>query len=229
MNEETNNEELDIASSLVNNVEDDIKNNKELDETKKINDEEKEGKFFQKYKIKDIVFLAIMTACTLCTGAIMPLLVNIPVIGIIQLGLALQFSIFPIIGIMKVRKPGALLIQGLLISCVLVFMFPPMVCIVICALIAELVSLIFKGFKTDIGCIVASTLYIPLTYPMLFFYYNIMYSPSGNEKSAVSLFIGNNNPLLIILMGLAIIALSFVGSIIGTIISKELKKAGVIK
>lgn len=229
MNEETNNEELDIASSLVNNVEDDIKNNKELDETKKINDEEKEGKFFQKYKIKDIVFLAIMTACTLCTGAIMPLLVNIPVIGIIQLGLALQFSIFPIIGIMKVRKPGALLIQGLLISCVLVFMFPPMICIVICALIAELVSLIFKGFKTDIGCIVASTLYIPLTYPMLFFYYNIMYSPSGNEKSAVSLFIGNNNPLLIILMGLAIIALSFVGSIIGTIISKELKKAGVIK
>lgn len=229
MNEETNNEELDIASSLVNNVEEDIKNNKELDETKKTNDEEKESKFFQKYKIKDIVFLAIMTACTLCTGAIMPLLVNIPVIGIIQLGLALQFSIFPIIGIMKVRKPGALLIQGLLISCVLVFMFPPMVCIVICALIAELVSLIFKGFKTDIGCIVASTLYIPLTYPMLFFYYNVMYSPSGNEKSAVSLFIGNNNPLLIILMGLAIIAVSFVGSIIGTIISKELKKAGVIK
>ncbi len=228
MNEETNNDQLEIASSLVNNVEEDIKNNKEIDENKNINNE-KEQKFFSKYKIKDIVFLAIMSACTLCTGAIMPLLVNIPVIGIIQLGLALQFSIFPIIGIMKVRKPGALFLQGLLISCVLVFMFPPMVCIVLCALIAELVSLIFKGFKTDMGCIVASTLYLPLTYPMLFFYYNVMYSPSGNEKSAVSLFIGNNNPLLIILMGIAIVALSFIGSIIGMIISKELKKAGVIK
>ncbi len=228
MNEETNKEELDIASSLVSNVENDIKENEETkpsDEVKK----DDNNKFFQKYKIKDIVFLAIMTACTLCTGAIMPLLVNIPVVGIIQLGLALQFSIFPIIGIMKVRKPGALLIQSILIGCVLVFMFPPMICIILCALIAELVALIFKGFKTNIGCVVASTLYIPLTYPMLFFYYNIMYSASGDEKAAVSLFIGNNQPWLIILMGVAILALSFVGSMIGMLISKELKKAGVLK
>ena len=228
MNEENKNEDLDIASSLVSNVEDDIK----TDDTKEVVKEEKknkEGKYFQKYKIKDIVFLAIMTACTLCTGAIMPLLVNIPVIGIIQLGLALQFSIFPIIGLMKVRKPGALLIQSILIGCILVFMFPPMICIILCGLIAELVSLIFKGFKTNIGCIVATTLYIPLTYPMLFIYYNFMYSSTGSEKAAVSLYIGNNNIWLIILMGVAILALSFVGSMIGMLISKELKKAGVIK
>ena len=68
---------------------------------------ERQGKIFQKYKIKDIVFLAIITACTLVTGAIMPLLVNVPLFGIIQLGLGIQFSLFPVIGMMKVKKPGA--------------------------------------------------------------------------------------------------------------------------
>ena len=38
----------------------------------------KKEKVFKKYMIKDIVFLAIITACTLVTGAIMPLLVNVP-------------------------------------------------------------------------------------------------------------------------------------------------------
>ena len=69
---------------------------------------EDENKIFQKFKIKDIVFLAIMAACMLVTGAIMPLVGQIPVFGIIQVCLGLQFSIFPVIGMMKVRKPGAL-------------------------------------------------------------------------------------------------------------------------
>ena len=55
------------------------------------------NKIFQKYMIKDVVFLAIITCCTLVTGAIMPLLVNVPLFGIIQLGLGLQFSLFPVI------------------------------------------------------------------------------------------------------------------------------------
>ena len=72
-----------------------------------------ENKIFRKYKIKDIVFLAIMAACMLVTGAIMPLVGQIPVFGIIQVCLGLQFSIFPVIGMMKVRKPGALLFMSL--------------------------------------------------------------------------------------------------------------------
>ena len=50
-----------------------------------------ESKMFRRFKIKDIVFLAIITACTLVTSAIMPLLIHVPVFGIIQLGLGLQF------------------------------------------------------------------------------------------------------------------------------------------
>ena len=96
-------------------------------------DADDENKIFRKYKIKDIVFLAIMAACMLVTGAIMPLVGNIPVFGIVQVCLGLQFSIFPVIGMMKVRKTGSLLFMSVCCGVVLVFMSTVMfVCILIC-------------------------------------------------------------------------------------------------
>ena len=119
------------------------------------------NKIFEKYLIKDIVFLAIITCCTLVTGAVMPLLVNVPMFGIIQLGLGLQFSIFPVIGLMKVKKPFALLLQSIFISVFLVFMFPPMVFLIVCAFVIELLTLlIFRGYKNDWACVFAATLYL---------------------------------------------------------------------
>ncbi|MDE6372677.1 MAG: MptD family putative ECF transporter S component, partial [Clostridia bacterium] len=205
-----------------------------------INDKEKtktqpqelEGadKILQKYKIKDIVFLAIITACTLVTGAIMPLLVNVPLFGIIQLGLGLQFSIFPVIGMMKVRKVGSLLFMSIFISCFLIFMFPPMALLMVCALIVEiLVVLIFRGYKSDWACVLAGTLYMPMTVPFLYMYYNVFYSVSGDEKQAVSMFLGGANPGVVIGMTIAIVALCFVGAVVGMLIGRELRKAGVLK
>lgn len=191
---------------------------------------EKEGKVFQKYKIKDIVFLAIITACTLVTGAVMPFLVNVPLFGIVQLGLGLQFSIFPVIGMMKVRKPGALLFQSIFISVFLIFMFPPMALIIVCALVAEaIVLLIFRGYKSDWACVTAGTIYMPLTLPLMYFYYNVLYTVTGDEKAATSMFLGGTNPGMAIGISVAVVALCFVGSVIGMLIARELKKAGVLK
>lgn len=190
----------------------------------------KKEKIFKRYMIKDIVFLAIITACTLVTGAIMPLLVNVPLFGIIQLGLGLQFSLFPVIGMMKVRKPFALLLQSVFISIFLVFMFPPMVLIIVCALVAEaLTLLIFRGYKNDWACVFAGTLYMPMTIPLLYMYYNVFYTVSGEEKAAVSMFIGGGNVGVIIGITVAVLAVCFVGSVIGMVIARELKKAGKLK
>ncbi|MGN0814006.1 MAG: hypothetical protein ACI4MH_02085 [Candidatus Coproplasma sp.] len=203
---------------------------KEEEHTPEAEKTEDENKIFKKYKIKDIVFLAIITACTLVTGAIMPLLVNVPLFGIIQLGLGLQFSLFPVIGMMKVKKPGALLLQSVFISVFLVFMFPPMVLLIVCALVAEaLTLLIFRGYKNDWTCVFAGTLYMPLTIPFLYMYYNLFYTVSGSEKAAVSMFIGGGNAGLIIGITVAIVALCFAGSLLGMIIARELKKAGKLK
>ena len=220
-------EEESAITSLIDNAAE-----SETAEQAEENKEEKaaDGKLFKKYKIKDIVFLAIITACTLVTGAIMPLLVNVPLFGIIQLGLGIQFSLFPVIGMMKVRKPGALFFQSVFISVFLVFMFPPMVLIVVCALVSEaLTLLIFRGYQKDRACVFAGTIYMPLTLPLLYLYYNVFYTVTGSEKAAISMFLGGGDPWMIAGISVAVVAVCFVGSLVGMIVSRELKKAGVLK
>ena len=227
-----NNEIEEAASALIANAEDDNSADKTETEQKKakVTEEENDKKIFKKYKIKDIVFLAIITACTLITGAVMPLLVNVPLFGIVQLGLGLQFSVFPVIGMMKVRKPGSLLFQSIFISVFLIFMFPPMALIIVCALVSEtLALLIFRGYKNDWACVFAGTLYMPLTLPLMWLYYNAFYTVTGEEKAATSMFLGGANPGVVVGISIAVVALCFVGSVVGMLIARELKKAGVLK
>ena len=187
-------------------------------------------KIFQKYKIKDIVFLAIISAIMLLTGAFMPLVSNIPIFGIIELCLGVQFSLFPAIGMMKVRKPGALLFMSFFSGIVLIFMNTIMFfCLLLCALICEtLTLLIFRGYKSDWASFFAATLYMPLTLPFLYLWYKFFYSFTGEEGEAVSAFIGSDVGTAIG-MSVAVIAVCALGAFIGIIVTRELKKAGVIK
>ena len=189
-----------------------------------------DSKMFRRFKIKDIVFLAIITACTLVTSAIMPLLIHVPVFGIIQLGLGLQFSIFPVIGLMKVRKAGSMTIMGIFIALFLVMMFPPMALIALCGLVAEGVALlIFRSYKNDWACVVAGTLYMPLTIPIMLFFGKVLYSFTDEYGQAMTIFLGTDNVWTILGITGAVLAICFVGSVLGMIISRELKKAGVLK
>lgn len=233
MDEQKKNKDIEeAASALIANAEEENFADKPETVPKKAKgtEEENDKKIFRKYKIKDIVFLAIITACTLITGAVMPLLVNVPLFGIVQLGLGLQFPVFPVIGMMKVRKPGALLLQSIFISVFLIFMFPPMALIIVCALIAEAVVLLFfRGYRSDWACVVAGMLYMPLTLPLMYLYYNAFYTVTGSEKAATSMFLGGANPVVVVGISFAVVALCFAGSVIGMLIARELKKAGVLK
>lgn len=221
----------EAAAALIANSEDKNPAYKSINKQKSATtEEENDKKVFKKYKIKDIVFLAIITACTLITGSVMPLLVNVPLFGIVQLGIGLQFSIFPVIGMMKVRKPGALLLQSIFIAMILVFMFPPMVMIVLCGLIAETLSLlIFRSYKNDGACVLAGTLYMPMTLPLLYLYYNVFYTVTGGEKGAMRMFIGGGNAGIAVGISIGVLALCFVGAVVGMLIARELKKAGALK
>ena len=236
--EEETSEAEDLASELISNSETlEKETSNEIPEETTSETEEtseqggKKDKFFKKYKIRDIVFLAIMTACTLVLSAFMPLLVNVPCYGIIQMGLGLQFSIFPVIGMMKVRKPGCLFFQSAVLAIFLVFMFPPMAFIAVCGLLAEVVTLlIFRGYESDWSCVVAGTIYMPLSLPFMHLYYNFMYTVDGTENAAVSMYIsGNASGGVIAGITIAVIAICFVGSLIGMFIARELRKAGVLK
>ena len=184
MNEEEKEttKEQSAAQALIENTEEIVDTAAEEEKAEPVSpvkeDADDENKIFRKYKIKDIVFLAIMAACMLVTGAIMPLVGNIPVFGIVQVCLGLQFSIFPVIGMMKVRKTGSLLFMSVCCGVVLIFMSTVMfVCILICAVITEaLTVLIFRGYKKDGASVFAGIIFFPLTLPFLYIYYNFLVS-----------------------------------------------------
>ncbi len=186
---------------------------------------ENNNKIFQKFKIKDFVFLAIISAITIATSAIMPLVKNIPIFGMIQLCLGLQFSIFPTIGLMKVRKVGSMLFMAILIALVLTFMAPIMgACIAISGLIAEGLNLIiFRGYKKDVSCLLTGFIFLPISMPFLYVWYLII----GGEDTVVTYF--NQNIGLSIGMIFIVLAVALLGATLGMIISKELRKAGVLK
>lgn len=217
--------DIKAEKSTENLAESDAEKKETATENTQTETSEDETKTFRKFKIKDIVFLAIMAACMLVTGSIMPLVGSIPVFGIVQVCLGLQFSIFPTIGMMKVRKPGALLFMSLCCGVVFAFMFLPMfVCIMICAIVAEgLTLLIFRGYKKDGACLFAGAVYFPLTLPTMWLYYKVIYTTGENAAFSVA------NAWVAIGMSAAVVAICILGAVIGTLISKELKKAGALK
>lgn len=195
-------------------------NEKNLESSKKSN------KIFEKYQVKDIVFLAIMSAIVLVTSAVMPLVIPLQatVFGIAQLVTGLQLSIFPAIAIMKVRKVGSMFFMSIFTGIIQLIMSPAMfVNNIVIGLILELmIILIFRGYKKDSAVFFAVALYNPLSLPFNYVYNLII----GNEVMTA---VADKAPWMAVGMSAAVLAVSVIGTLIGIRISKELKKAGVFK
>ena len=183
-------------------------------------------KIFEPFKVKDIVFLAIISAVTLCTCAVMPLVASLQTVifGIAQVITSLQISIFFAIGLMKVRKPGSLFIMSLLTGLFQLLMAPPMFFsnLIIGLLLEALVLLIFRGYKKNSAVFFAILLYNPLSLPVNYLY-NLLF---GRAAMAA---VATKAPWITMGMTLAVIALSALGAWLGIKISKELKKSGAMK
>ncbi len=183
-------------------------------------------KIFQPFQVKDVVFLAIISAVTLCTCAVMPLVASLQTVifGIAQVVTGLQISIFFAIGLMKIRKVGSLFIMALLTGLFQLLMAPPMFFsnLVVGLLIEVLVVLIFRGYQRDSAVFFAVLLYNPLSLPFNYVY-NLLF---GREAMAQ---VATRAPWITVGMTLAVVALSALGGWIGIKISKELKKSGALK
>lgn len=186
------------------------------------NIEEENVKRFEKYTIRDFVFLAISACAALLFSAVMPLVAHTPIYGLIQVVVGLQTSLFLSIGLFKVRKRGALLFMALCSGIVQVFMAPVMFFVsILSALLIELVFLIFKeGYHNNIIRYLATILYIPLQMPILYFYY--LATTSFPEAYV------DQKPYIILLMILAVIILCTIGTVLGNKIGYELERAGVL-
>lgn len=181
-------------------------------------------KIFKKFQVKDFVFLAVLSAAmTLCGGITMPLVMHTTVFGLRNMAAAPIYSIFVAIGLMKVRKPGALTIIGLFSGAPLVFFSTVMFFNnFISAIIAELVMLlIFRGYENKSSVFVTTGIYMPLSLPI-----SVLFSLWLNGQSYEQL---KANPTVSVLTSFGTVALAFLGSAIGMKIAAELQKAGKLK
>ena len=181
-------------------------------------------KIFTKFQVKDFVFLAVLSAAmTLCGGITMPLVMHTTVFGLRNMAAAPIYSIFVAIGLMKVRKPGALTIIGLFSGAPLIFFSTVMFFNnFVSAIIAELIMLlIFRGYQKKVSVFVTTGIYMPFSLPI-----SVLFSLWLNGQSYDQL---TANPKISVLTSIGTIALAFLGAAIGMKIAAELQKAGKLK
>lgn len=181
-------------------------------------------KIFKKFQVKDFVFLAVLSAAmTLCGGITMPLVMHTTVFGLRNMAAAPIYSIFVAIGLMKVRRPGALTIIGLFSGAPLIFFSTVMFFNnFVSAIIAELIMLlIFRGYQKKVSVFVTTGIYMPFSLPI-----SVLFSLWLNGQSYDQL---TANPKISVLTSIGTIALAFLGAAIGMKIAAELQKAGKLK
>ncbi len=182
-------------------------------------------KIFQRLTVRDIVFLAILSAVATCTAAVMAIVSQTYIFGLAQLVTALQFSLFPAIALMKVRKVGSLMFFAVFTGIVELFMAPVMFfSSILTGLVMEaLMILIFRGYHRNAAVFLASWLFVPMTLPLNLLYYVLF---SGD---LYRLFFSSGFRIVSLICILAAVAVSALGALLGIKISKELQKAGVMK
>lgn len=177
---------------------------------------------FQKFTIKDIVYLSIISILSILGSSVMMLVVPLvtQIYGIAQLVTAFQVSILFSIGLFKVRKPGSILYMALFMGAVMVFMSWIMfVVFLVAGILTEVLGLIiFRKNKGNLSIIVKTTLFMPLTLPLNFLLNLIM-----AEEVQINLI--SKVPWITIVVTVSVILISLLASFLGVVISKEIKKA----
>jgi energy-coupling factor transport system substrate-specific component len=190
-------------------------------EKSEISEEEgREDEKIKRFELKDIIFLAIISAViTLANFITVPIVVSIPLVGIRQLVCAFPQGLLFTIGLLKVRKQGSILFLAFLTGIVLIpiswviFAFN-----MFAAAITELIIfIIFRGFKKNVAILVGCSIYNPLTIPGAFLFQLWAAEPIAQYIE---------NPLITILMFILSLGVALLGSLLGLKIGKSLKKAG---
>lgn len=176
---------------------------------------------FEKFTVKDIIFLAILSAALmLAAGATMPLVMYNQLFGVRNLVSGAIYGIFFMIGLMKVRKFGTLTIMGLLNGFILLMMAPVMFWnMALAPIVSELITfLVFKSYESDKAKVLSSTLLIPLTIPVTLLFTMLLHGMTLSEVVT--------NPLVSTILCIATIILSYVSTKLGQKLGRELQRAG---
>lgn len=177
----------------------------------------------EKFKVKDIIFIAIIGAAfTVCGAISIPFVIHVKIYGITFLVSSIFYSFFTVILAMKVKKPGCVFLAGVINGLVLAMMSLVMLFMqVLGSLIAELITLlIFKTYEKKWAVLCVGFLYMPIVYP-----FGILGTVLINYQGVI----WKGTPVAEILCLAGVLILSAAGAAIGWKIGSELKKAGKLK
>ena len=176
------------------------------------------------FKVKDIIFLAVLAAVTTLFGGLGMPVMRSEVFGLQTLVTCLFYALFCAIALMKVRKTGTLTIFGLFTGFPLLFMAPVMFFNnFLGGLIAELiVFLVFRGYGKKSSVVTGAALWMILTVP-LSLPFSIWFNGSSYERFV------NTKFYLTAIIFAGVVALSVAGALLGLRIAQELQKAGKLR
>ena len=176
---------------------------------------------FKAFSIRDIVFLAVITAVTLLvSGPFAPIVMTATKLGVHAAAMALPFSLMTSIGLRKVKKPGSLTLIGIFSGLVLLLMAPIMFFNqFIGSFLSEGIALLlFKTYENRKAVLFSSGLFSFFTMPTTAVMNILAKGRSISEQVG--------NPFTFVLIVLGAILLGFIGAFIGNKIADELEKAG---
>lgn len=178
---------------------------------------------FEKFTVKNIVFLAIMAALLFLCGAVAMPIMTVTLFGLRNMVTAIFYAFFSVITLMKVQKPGALSFLGIFNGAILFMMSPVMfVTNSVSAVLAEFITLLFfKSYENPKAILTACILWMPLTLPFTAIFSVLMNGKTFSEVIAFS-------PHVVLTCG-GTILLSVIGAFLGQKIGNELQKAGKLK
>jgi energy-coupling factor transport system substrate-specific component len=177
------------------------------------------------FTVKDIIFMAIITAAMLVIGFLtIPLAFATQLPAMPMLFSALPYAFFLTIAAYKIRKTGTIFMIALLNGLVLLMMSLVMFTqSVITGLLCELV--IYFGFReryqSDRGIMTGAAFFQVFVIPVSFLVSFILASDSLDQYLA--------SPWIILPVSLGTFALGVFGAVLGLRVAKELRKAGVLK
>ena len=181
----------------------------------------------EKFTIKDIIFIAIIAAGYTISGFVaVPLIIGSGIYGSPFVVMAIFYAFFTVILLLKVRKPGCVILAALLNGLVLAMMSVVMLFMIVGgALLAELITLlIFRSYEKKAALITAGSLLMPLAFPVGVTTNMLILGGSFDDIIG-----GGGGTWINLLCFLGTIVMAVVGSFIGWKVGSELKKAGKLK
>ena len=177
----------------------------------------------EKFDIRDITFLAILSAVTLIISAPLAIIVvSTNIFALKQLFWAPLYAALMTVGLRKVPKIGSMSLMGLFIATPLSFISIIMgFNIFIGGVIADLLSyIVYRTYENKSAQILGASVYMVATLPGTFLLTLLI---RGDSPSNI---LGNN--ILGLIFTVLTLLLGYIGALIGQKLSDELHRAGKI-